>query len=617
MMRLARSLIALALALVLWGCAPTQAPGGGVGIGNGGSTAYTSPHFFTVQYSRELDLKVISNEEFYLSNERRPPGTPLSWARFRVIQAATGATIKTKAELAALVLARHPGAKFEEKSYRFATGAFINIVESPRARRIVMYVLTPGHVLIHVEAEMHREAGGMELLTPVLESFSFDARGPEFKAVKVSRARVANGEKFTLDVHIVDDWSGVNTKLGMMAFFRPSFELPRTVRRLNMGIRSRPNSFHGYQIPESLGNDWYRLSFEVPLNAPSGLYTLAFVGAYDNATNLTYLIENGPGGRTWDVTTGPPAKAYADGSPVPVLTIDVYHPTGTPDVVRPVLHEVRVRGDGEAGKPFWVEVKATDDESGIGIIDVNFTKSSITKEAGNVPGFGTPNRYMPTPQKPESLGGIWYRIPVTPPLYAPSDTFRVSSVTLLDKSGNEALYVTRLDVDPKAGLTELEDWYPTRGRAVPNILFKVVNNGAVDEQPPILKGVSAETPKVRRGEKVRIRLQVTDAVSGVANVGAVLKLKTGATSFRSIQVGTHVGGKVAALEDGWYELEATVPTFEPAGRYWIDTITMTDKAGNTSFADLKDGSYEYWVARVFPYKFTQLRVEPAWVEVEP
>lgn len=264
-------------------------------------------------------------------------------------------------------------------------------------------------------------------------------------------------------------------------------------------------------------------------------------------------------------------EAYAHGNGLALIAPIVH--TFTYDRTPPRIHRVQFApGPWKAGGRHRLRMLVTDDNSGMAMrksflflqplgADGKFLrKSLIADHSGDW----------------KAEGNDWYSIEIDVGRWVLGAEYKLSWLSFTDAAGNVAsLWLDHGD--------EAEYSQPN-GPNLPAETVPVVNGGTADVTPPELLSVRKEAGAWQAGRTGRIYLEVGDDVSGIdlKNLSC-----TGLDSLfnrpgQSYGYGTGVCANPRHEGGRWYSLEVAVTPYQAAGEYFLVSISLRDRAGNTN-----------------------------------
>jgi hypothetical protein len=571
-------LCALAIAIVV-GCSRND----GIGVGNGFKSTssseylvYKSPAKFQVRYHSDLVLEVDPahpDKEVTIDNRRQAEeATKRSQVRFSVsyykkdyLAYSPSSLLRDHVNAMRVTL---PLGDWHHVDFPGAQGWFVERKEAT-SLKATYYLLTSNfdRVVVHIDAqEMGR---GMELVAPIIHTFTFDAKPPMIHSLVVENQPLIAGQPAVLKVHATDDFSGVGDfKSGCDSFHLEAASPSES----NLTVCGRVSS---------LGDDRYGIPIQVNKFRPTGDYVLESFVLSDKADNYIYLrvVRDARGNREPYYRR----ESYNDAglrvslpTTIPVLIVSVKN-NGVSDRTPPKVHEFLL-GALEAGQKGVLQFRATDDNSGITNFKGDCSELKPSKRLGqggagiNICGFVTP-----VPGKPN-----WYQIELNVNRFRPTDEYVLVEFTLSDKAGN---YVSLSGLQI-GGLRPRYLENRTLETSVNVLRTTVTNRGVEDVTPPTILEFAPLDQPIFSNRKSMLRFRAVDQPAGIN------KFKGNCDEF--VYQGSAAGpetqrvnlcGPVADLGGGWYGIEFEIKEFRPPGQYALTKFSISDEAGNTTYLD--------------------------------
>jgi hypothetical protein len=327
-----------------------------------------------------------------------------------------------------------------------------------------------------------------------------DMTPPTVNSVTVDKTEAHPGDKVKVSLEVTDDKSGVES--------------------VYVGMRG---SNRGYLSKEAILNSTtnkYEATFTIGETTRPGTWSISSIDVSDKEENYKYY---------------PNDEGDLDLSPANFTVINE-----NIDIVPPTLNSVSVdKKAAVPGEEVKVSVAASDDQSGIDQVYIGLSGS----RGGNL---GKKAVYNVDTKLYEATFQI---TDTTKP-----GTWRISSINVTDKSGNE-IYQESEEFDFSGSE------------------FTVTNPNA-DMTPPTVNSVTVDKTEARPGDKVKVSLDVTDDKSGVASVYVEMR-------------GSNRGylSKEAILNSTTNKYEATFTIGETTrpGTWSISSINVGDKEENYKY----------------------------------
>ena len=256
------------------------------------------------------------------------------------------------------------------------------------------------------------------------------------------------------------------------------------------------------------------------------------------------------------MTLSVPLVAFAEGEPTDPNTANLIQPCIADDKA-PVLKSITLSSETvNAGDTLTITVDAEDDLSGVQVCQVSFVNKK-TKRFLTESGMITDNKTL-TLEISE---------------YEPSGTYEIDSVFLTDNAGNRVWY------EKDSGGEFVDN---TQSKPLPfDLSFTIINNNKSDIEAPILKSITLSSETVNAGDTLTITVDAEDDLSGV-QVCQVSFVNKKTKRFLT-ESGMITDNKTLTLE---------ISEYEPSGTYEIDSVFLTDNAGNRVWYE-KDSGGEF------------------------
>ncbi|WP_458124296.1 beta strand repeat-containing protein [Paenibacillus sp. Z3-2] len=233
------------------------------------------------------------------------------------------------------------------------------------------------------------------------------------------------------------------------------------------------------------------------------------------------------------------------------LNVSGVTPTPQPtDKEAPVLHSIEVNTNQlTVGDKLQLTAEVTDNESGVASVVAYYRTPSGKTKSISLAATGN-NKFVGS----YTIGK-----------YDDSGEWVLASVTARDRVGNSKTYTSYQDRNNKTVNF--------------NNCLVVVSGTTVDNEAPVLHGISVTSRVVHPNEKIEVRAEVTDNESGVGTVRVTYKKPDGSTStidLRKDATGQFVGS-------------VTVGQYEERGLRTLTSVYLSDILGNsrtiTSYTD--------------------------------
>ena len=238
-----------------------------------------------------------------------------------------------------------------------------------------------------------------------------------------------------------------------------------------------------------------------------------------------------------------PLGAYAQGTAEGENSTDSMQPyvvdTEAPKVNRISIDKTNLK----AGETATVTIEASDDVSGLEIFSASFKREGSEDDY-----IGAYPSHADTPSVAE--------LEISP--YLPSGTYVLDSISVTDKAGN----IRRYRAEPIEGHSE----------ELPNsISITITNDDEVDTEAPTVSKISIDRTNLKAGETAKVTIEASDDVSGLEIFSASFKREGSEDDYIGAYPSHADTPSVAELE---------ISPYLPSGTYVLDSISVTDKAGN-------------------------------------
>ena len=238
-----------------------------------------------------------------------------------------------------------------------------------------------------------------------------------------------------------------------------------------------------------------------------------------------------------------PLGAYAQGTAEGENSTDLVQPyvvdTEAPKVNRISIDKTNLK----AGETAKVTIEASDDVSQLEIFSASFKREGSEDDY-----IGAYSSHADTPSVAE--------LETSP--YLPSGTYVLDSISVTDKAGN----IRRYRAEPIEGHSE----------KLPNsISITITNDDKVDTEAPKVNRISIDKTNLKAGETAKVTIEASDDVSGLEIFSASFKREESEDDYIGAYSSHADTPSVAELETSPYL---------PSGTYVLDSISVTDKAGN-------------------------------------
>ena len=251
------------------------------------------------------------------------------------------------------------------------------------------------------------------------------------------------------------------------------------------------------------------------------------------------------------------------------------------DSEAPNLKGLSVSSDTvKAGEKLTVTITATDDLSGINSCQATF----VNKE----------NKRRLTAMSYSRENPTTLILEVSE--YEPGGKYELEDVLLSDKAGNDVWYVE----DYSGDFADNTIWEKLEIEES----FTVVNEKDSDEEAPKLTGLEVSKDTVKAGEKLTVTITATDNFSGINSCQATFVNKENKRRLTAMSY-SRENPTTLILE---------VSEYEPGGKYELEDVLLSDKAGNDVWY-VKDFSGDFedntiWENLAVKASFTVINDDP-------
>ena len=238
-----------------------------------------------------------------------------------------------------------------------------------------------------------------------------------------------------------------------------------------------------------------------------------------------------------------PLGAYAQGTAEGENSTDSVQPYVV-DTEAPTVSKISIdKTNLKAGETATVTIEASDDVSGLEIFSASFKREGSEDDY-----IGAYPSHADTPSVAE--------LEISP--YLPSGTYVLDSISVTDKAGN----IRRYRAEPIEGHSE----------ELPNsISITITNDDEVDTEAPTVSKISIDRTNLKAGETAKVTIEASDDVSGLEIFSASFKREGSEDDYIGAYPSHADTPSVAELE---------ISPYLPSGTYVLDSISVTDKAGN-------------------------------------
>ncbi|WP_088071899.1 Ig-like domain-containing protein [Gottfriedia luciferensis] len=222
---------------------------------------------------------------------------------------------------------------------------------------------------------------------------------------------------------------------------------------------------------------------------------------------------------------------------------------GTKDTTNPTIHSITFdKAEANAGETNTVFVD-TQDESGISSVTMGLISPSGKKR-------------IELYDFHENSNGLWENS-FDIPAYTENGQWKVEYVNVWDQKGNQLSINTY-------------ESYPE------NFSTFLVHSENEDIDGPVFQTVEIEKSEMTADESNKIKVKVTDNLTGVSEIGLTFGIDRGEDSS-----GVPLECKKTDI-DSIYECELTIPYYFASGEYQLISAYATDNADNITYLQAKD-----------------------------
>ncbi|MCL1997827.1 MAG: hypothetical protein FWG65_03580 [Turicibacter sp.] len=385
-------------------------------------------------------------------------------------------------------------------------------------------------IVIHPEVDFDEES---EIMPPQgifgeFEPFVYDDEPPVLHSVSVSPQIVNAPGVVTVTVEATDNLSGIEV---IDARF-----IDANSNREYMAFGNVAWSWN------LIAENTFQTEIAIGQYDPPGLFELALVWITDVAGNQQMYVLN-------------PSQWGNDVLPLPnnaAFTISNTNYDNEP----PVLHNVQVTPVVNAPGVVTVTVEATDNLSGIEVIDARFIDANSNRE------------YMAFGNVAWSWNLIaenTFQTEIPIGQYDPPGLFELALVWITDVAGNQQTYV----LNPSQWGNDV--------LPLPNNAAFTITNTNYDNEPPVLHNVQVSPQVVNAPGVVTVTVTATDNLSGIEIIQANF---IDANSNREYVAFGNVAWSWNLIAENTFQTEITIGQYDPPGLFELAWVWITDVAGN-------------------------------------
>ena len=564
------NILKLLIGLLFVSCQQVHQRSGGSVVGNGMIRFHNDTYDFGFEYNSALTLTEKSTTHIVLDNEKfiGDPKTQTSHVEFEVIESAN-----TDAD-AILVLAksRVPQAVWLQTGTSGVAGVYTKTSNESQLTSQYFYLIGQNSVL-NVRVEAVAAGDGITLISPTLDSLTFDTKSPVIHEAVFDPPVIKAGQTAKLKIRASDNMTAIS---GTNPFGNVGVGLEEKCRYLTTSDWHQIDVCAGFR---DLGNGWFE--FDIPTNprTPEGQYTLHPLTIWDEAGNPAVLTPNFQKG-VFQVSV----SSIETEIPLIYLTVTNENPDNTAPKISNIRFEPSHLHAGERGKFIF---SAHDDDPAFVVNDIY----------------------------PTARHKFYYRYPRTDlPINAAYDpteySLQFASSAKQRPDGDWEVDFTSEKSIP-AGVYEFSfNARDAVGNISPTIFaeINISNESPIDREGPRVQKVVASKKSYLPGETVTIKIQVIDNLSGVDE-------KPNLNWFQTCRVGVKNRNATAEdknskmriqmcdsqfrhLEGNWYAIDFKLGKNIPTGEYWLPGFEIQDRVGNRTYVQAAEG------AAIYNYRFS-------------
>lgn len=497
---------------------------GGVSVGNG-QREYLSPKGFSVAFADKLSLEVNSDSSFRISNEELvKEKDKVSRITFQVTENA----MLDRKELREWLARQYLGMQFEYIQLPGAEG-YYHETRKGDSLKGRYFLLTANRELVDINVDAHAAGRGLELITPIVFTFTYDITPPVVEKAWVENRVWPAGSKQKVFFRAADENSGVDVA-------SINSYVARKARQKNLSTILGSN-------PKEEAPGLYSIEFEVNAFVSPGTFDFQGITVYDRAGNAVY----------WKF-----AQAFS---------VEVEN-RGTVDTLPPRLLEIRADNRvWRMGETYRVYFRADDLISGIERI-----RCGPLKSMKNYDGY---SRYSDECKDLRREKNGWYSADYQLRPFIPSGEYVIDHVYVTDKAGNSFA----------AQACEKSDVYYCENGDVNTLsLLKVTvqNDGPVDIQAPELLDIRLGSEIWKAGETQQVFFKFKDKggaglhIEGSWRRGVIYPANPRNSEAHFLLLDQ----PMKAVGEGWYKVDVVLSPFMKAGDFYLGYFSAYDNAGN-------------------------------------
>jgi len=344
-----------------------------------------------------------------------------------------------------------------------------------------------------------------------------DIQPPKIDSVSVDKKEARPGDVVTVTINVSDDISGVR-------FFNPY--IVKYYRDSSNTYRQKELDIKWKEVSKGV----YEGQYIVGQYEENGVCNIEEIGIGDNASNYTFYYSS---------------KIYKDKiNLMDFSSADFSITETTPDFEAPKLASVAIDNTNVVpGNIATITVRVSDDVAGVGSCLVQLRRPS--GELENI--YGN--------EISEGIFKIQYLINQ----YAENGTYKIASISLSDKAGNNSSFYNSKLYSDKNSLMDfsLSDF--------------TVNGAAPDLEPPELISVSKDIDTITQKNVGTLTIEATDNLSGIEKITAFYKVN--GILYKTVDL-TYEGNNI-------YRAYVGTSLYQQSGGYILDKVYLVDRAGRS------------------------------------
>jgi hypothetical protein len=539
----------------LLSCSVNSKKSGGSVVGNGMIRFYNEIYDYSFLYDSRLTLTKLSTEQISIDNSTIANRIYKPTSRME-IEVSKAESLDLEA-LLAYAKNKDPNATWQPISVTGVNGVFHKIeMENSLSAQYLFSLGTNGVLSIKINART--EADGISLISPIVETLSFDTIAPVVYEMAFDPPVVKAGQTAKLRIRASDNLTEIR---GQSLNGSVETGSQKECRGLLIYSKKQIETCGDFR---AIGNGWYEIDVPTNPRMQANLYLLYPLTIWDGAGNSRYLSPNPDLGiyeSRWDDSQ----------EPIPLVYLKVEN--DNPDVQKPALSNVRFEPEellaGEKGKLIF---QASDDDPAFNI--TSYCEHAVHENWNNIKRTDIPRDGLHgeteffvriCDKKPVRTGDNWEvefeSLPNIPP-----GTYNLG-FTIRDSVNN----------DSETGFAKL----------------KVTNNSEVDLEGPKFLEAKPDKTTYRPGESGSIFFKIVDNLSGVTRTKG--RVFTGKCDIGLVRLEYDIDdkndylriplcdGEFRHVEGDWYAIDFKLGVKIPTGDYWLPSFEVQDHVGNSTY----------------------------------